>query len=190
MTALSLGLSAARRLMAIAVCALAGIAVGIVIAAVGPYAVGHRSFTVMSGSMEPTIDTGDVVVVRSIAPLEANVGDVLTFRDPTDGSRLVTHRLRKARARGKTAVMVTKGDANNTPERWAIPIDGNVGQVQYRIPYIGHAVASIRGRGPGFFLLLLPVLLLGVYELVRLWRPERPERVKRRPRMPIDNCAE
>lgn len=190
MTVLSSSISLGRRILAIAACALAGIGVGIAIAAVGPYAVGGRSFTVMSGSMEPSINTGDVVVVRSIAPLEANVGDVLTFRDPQDGSRLVTHRLRRARARGNTAVMVTKGDANNTPERWAVPIDGNVGQVQYRIPQIGHAVASIRGRGAAFFLLLLPVLVLGIYELVRLWRPERPDHVKRRPPMPIDNCAE
>lgn len=182
-----------RRLLATIGWAVTGLAVGIVLAAVGPYALGHRSFTVMSGSMEPAVSTGDVVVVRSIAPLEANVGDVVTFTDPNDSSRLVTHRLRKARARGETVVMVTKGDANNTPERWAVQADGRIGQVQYRIPYIGHAVASVRGRGVVFFLLVIPVLLLAIYELVRLWRPQPsggPENVKPDPRMPIDNCVE
>lgn len=182
-----------RRLVSTIAWAMTGLAVGIVLAAVGPYAVGHRSFTVMSGSMEPAISTGDVVVVRSIAPLEARVGDVVTFTDPNDNSRLVTHRLRKARARGDTALMVTKGDANNTPERWAIQADGRIGQVQYRVPHLGYAVSSVRGRGLVFFLLVIPVLLLAIYELVRLWRPQPsggPKNVKPNPQMPIDNCVE
>ena len=37
----------------------------------------------MSGSMQPAIHTGDVVVDESIAPAEARVGDVVTFKDPT-----------------------------------------------------------------------------------------------------------
>jgi signal peptidase len=118
---------------------------------------------------------------------------VVTFTDPNDNSRLVTHRLRKARARGGIAQMVTKGDANNTPERWSVEADGRIGQVQYRIPYVGHAVASVRGRGIAFFLLVIPVLALAIYELIRLWRPQpsgTPGSVKTDPQMPIDNCAE
>ena len=157
------------------------------LAAAGPYAVGHRSFTVMSGSMEPAINTGDVVVARSIAPLEARVGDVITFQDPNDEQRLVTHRLRKARAREGIAYMVTKGDANNTPERWSVPVDGTIGQVRYRIPYLGYALAAIPGRSAGFFLILIPALLIAIYELIRLWRPDR---IKTDPRMPIENCVE
>lgn len=151
-----------------------GFAVGIALAAAGPYAFGHRSFTVMSGSMEPAISTGDVVVDQSIAPHEARIGDVVTFQDPAGRSRLVTHRLRKVRVRGRRAQMVTKGDANNTVERWSVPVDGRIGRVRYRVPYLGYALAAVRGRGTAFFLILAPALLLVVYELVRLWRP-RPD---------------
>jgi signal peptidase I len=179
-----------RRCAAMAAWAVAGLGVGIALAAVGPYAIGARSFTVLSGSMEPTIHTGDVVVVRSIPPLEARIGDVVTFRDPEDNQRLITHRLRKVHVSGGTVEMVTKGDANNTTEHWTVSAGGRIGKVQYRIPYIGRLFNSLRGRSGGLFLLLIPVVLLGLYELVRLWRPERPDGVKREPPMPIDNCAE
>jgi signal peptidase I len=187
MTKRSRSLRLARHCVAMAVWALTGLAVGIALAAAGPYALGHRSFTVMSGSMEPAIHTGDVVVARSIAPLEAGVGDVITFQDPNDDQRLVTHRLRKARARGGTAQMVTKGDANNTPEKWGVPVDGTIGQVRYRIPYLGYALAALPGRGTGFLLILIPALLIAIYELVRLWRPDR---LKTDTPMPIENCGE
>ncbi len=57
---------------------------------------GFRSFTVLSGSMEPAISTGDVVVNERVGPLETRPGDVLTFRDPTRQGRLITHRLRRS----------------------------------------------------------------------------------------------
>jgi signal peptidase len=179
-----------RRCVAIVAWAVAGLVVGIALAAVGPYAIGARSFTVLSGSMEPTIHTGDVVVVRSIAPLEARIGDVVTFRDPQNNRKLVTHRLRRVDVVDGTAAMVTKGDANNTTEKWSVSASGRIGRVQYRIPYIGRVFSSVRGRGGGFFVLLLPVILLGIYEVIRLWRPKRHEGIKGKPRLPIDNCAE
>ncbi len=187
MTTRSRAFRVARRCVVTPAWLVTGLAVGIALAAAGPYAVGHRSFTVMSGSMEPAINTGDVVVARSIAPLEARVGDVITFQDPNNERRLVSHRLRKARARSGIAYMVTKGDANNTPERWSVPVDGTIGQVRYRIPYLGYALAAIPGRGASFLLILIPALLIATYELVRLWRPKR---LKTDPPMPIENCVD
>ena len=51
-----------------------------------PLAFGARPYTVLTGSMEPTISPGDVVIDERISPLEARVGDVVTFRDPEDQS--------------------------------------------------------------------------------------------------------
>ena len=153
---------------------LAGLAAGLLLAAGAPLVFGYHSFTVMSGSMEPAIATGDVVVNRPIAPLEARIGDVVTFSDPDTPERLITHRLRRIQVRGRTAQMVTKGDANNTVERWTVAVDGKIGRVAFRVPKLGYALAPTRTRYGQLLLLGLPALLLGVYELVRIWRP-RPD---------------
>jgi signal peptidase len=163
---------AARRALTIATwtavaCAAAvGLAVGL------PYVFGFKSFTVMSGSMEPAIGTGAVVVERPIAPREARVGDVVTFKDPEGGERLITHRVTSVRVRGGTAQFVTKGDANNTVERWSVPAEGSIGRVAYHVPKVGYLMAYAGGRHGKLLLIVLPVLLLAGFELVRIWRPE------------------
>ena len=151
--------------------AAVGLGVGIALAIVAPLALGQRPYTVLSGSMEPAIGTGDVVVVKRIAPLDAQVGKVVTFSDPKHPDRLITHRVRSAHRRGSQVDFVTKGDANNTVERWRVAKDGEISQVQYRVPEVGR-LALFAHSGPGLVLLvLLPVLLLGVHEFARIWRP-------------------
>src|SRR5918999_5925743 len=123
--------------------------------------------------MEPAIRTGDMVVVRPISPAEVRAGEVLTFRDPADRSRLITHRLSSFRARSGGFEMVTRGDANNTAERWSISASGSLGRVAYRVPYAGYLLDQLGGRTGRLLLIAPPALLLAAYEVARIWRPER-----------------
>jgi signal peptidase len=153
--------------------AAAGLAIGLLLAVGISLAFGYRSYSVLSGSMEPNIHTGDAVVDKPISPLEARVGDVVTFKDPGRGGELVTHRVRSIRPHGATVAFVTKGDANNAVERWSTPANGRIGRVAYRLPSAGRVVAAIRGRFGRLLLIALPALFLGIYELRRIWRPRR-----------------
>jgi signal peptidase I len=137
-----------------------------------PTLFGYRALTVISGSMEPTIETGSVVVDKVISPLEASPGDVVTFPDPSRDGRLVTHRLRSMRVEGDTASMVTKGDANDAVERWTVPLDGKIGRVAYQVPELGYARALISTRVLRLAL-LGAVLALGALLLLDVWRPRR-----------------
>ena len=154
---------------------LGGFSVGLLLLvacllAVGPLA-GTRVLTVLSGSMSPTIDTGDAIVVRKIQPVDLRVGDVITFRDPADDTRLITHRLRSLRLQGNTAHAVTKGDANTGMERWTIRRDGDVAVVRHRLPKLGFVLQWMRSRPGRLALIVLPALLLCGFELRRIWRP-------------------
>ena len=132
---------------------------------------GARSLTVMSGSMEPAIGTGDVVVAVQIPPMDARVGDIVTFRDPLNHARLITHRVREIHVRGDLVTFVTKGDANSSLERWAVPRTGTIGRVSLHVPRIGYMMVWIRSTVGLLMLIVLPTLLLGASELWRLWRP-------------------
>jgi signal peptidase I len=149
----------------------AAAAIGLALAL--PNVAGWHSFTVLSGSMEPAIHTGDIVMVRPVSPAELRVGDVVTFKDPADRARLITHRLSSFRARSGSFEMVTRGDANNTPERWSVPASGRLGRVAYRVPYAGYLLAQLGGRYGRILLIALPALLLAAYEVARIWRPVR-----------------
>jgi signal peptidase I len=138
-----------------------------------PALTGHRSMTVLTGSMEPTLGTGSVVVDEVIHPTEARIGDIVTFTDPADSKRLITHRLRSARVEGNTAHMVTKGDANDTVEKWEVPVDGEIGRVIYHVPKLGYVRALI-GTRQGYVILMIGLLLLGGWVLIDVWRPREP----------------
>ena len=151
---------------------LAGSALALAFAVVAPLAAGWRPLTVMSGSMEPTISTGDVVVTQPVDAAAARPGSVITFRDPTNDGRLVTHRLQRRAADGSSQLsMTTRGDANNASEQWSIPPDGRVGVVRYRIPRIGIALVPISSPVGRVALLGVPLLLWGALSVRSIWVP-------------------
>lgn len=181
MTALALRLRATaevRRLRALravlrfAAYAAAAFAVGIAVALTAPLAFDARPLAVLSGSMEPALGTGDVSVVRSIAPLDARPGDIVTFRDPNNSERLITHRVRGMRVADGRVRFVTRGDANNVSERWSVPATGEIGRVVFRIPELGWVLTYARSKGLFVILLGGALGLLLVLELVAIWRPD------------------
>lgn len=159
------------RLRAFLTWAVAGFVLAVLLAAALPQALGSTSMVVRSGSMTPAIRTGDVVVVRPIAPTEAAIGDIVTFKDPAGGDRLLVHRVRAISRVGDDVEVITRGDANTTQERWKVPADGTIGTVVYRVPALGFAVAWIGSPGGRVGLVILPALLLAAMFLIRIWRP-------------------
>jgi signal peptidase len=148
-----------------------GAAVGVLIAVVGPFALGMRSLSVMSGSMEPAIRTGDVIVDEWIHPRDARVGDAITFNDPGRGNVVLTHRVVSIDKRGDRVDFVTRGDANTGSERWSAPAGGSIGRVAYRVPHAGFLMVFTRTPGGKLLFLVLPALGWAAFEIFRIWRP-------------------
>jgi len=136
---------------------------------------GYRGYTVMSGSMEPVIATGDLVVNQPIGTLDARVGDVVTFLDPGGSGRLITHRVQSIEVTPELVDVVTKGDANTAVERWSIVRDGRLGRVVLDVPRIGFAMAVLRSRVGQLALVVVPALLLMMMALARIWRGPQGE---------------
>jgi signal peptidase len=146
------------------------------LAIAGPLALGDHPHTDLTGSMEPTISPGDEVIDEQIAPTEAKVGDIVTFRDPEEQSKLLTHRVVAMHPLGDGRLaFVTQGDANNTQEHWRVPGDGQIGRVMYTVPWVGHIAVFARTRLGWILLIGIPLLLVLGEELIRIWRPrDRP----------------
>jgi signal peptidase I len=143
----------------------------VLLSAALPLLLGDTSMVVRSGSMTPTIRTGDVVVVQPVAPTEAAVGDIVTFKDPDGSGRLLVHRVRAISRSGDEVQVITQGDANTTQEHWKVPLDGTIGTVVYRVPVLGFAVGWIGSPAGRVGLIIVPSLLLAVMLLARIWRP-------------------
>jgi signal peptidase len=135
----------------------------------GPLVFGGRTFAVLSGSMEPTLHVGDLVLEKKVAAPDIHVGDIVTFRSPDDAGKLITHRVRRVVIADGTVKVTTKGDANLSPERWTVPADGTVGRALGRVPKIGYLLVWTRSPAGRMLLIVLPALLLGLSQLWRIW---------------------
>lgn len=147
-----------------------GLGAGLLAIVTLPSVFGYQSMTVVSGSMEPTLGVGSVVIDEVIAPLEAHPGDIVTFKDPLR-PRQLTHRLQKVRVDGDTVYMATLGDANDVPERWTVPVDGRIGRVVAHLPKLGYARAALSAPWARLAA-LAAVLAFGALMIVDLWRPK------------------
>jgi signal peptidase len=153
-----------------------GLAIGLAAATTAPSLFGYRSFNILTGSMEPGISVGAVVVDEPIKPAQARPGQVITFPDPGSHGRLLTHRLQHIAVRGNKVYAVTKGDANDTPERWNVPASDEIGRVKFVAPKLGYARQWAAGMG-GRLAALTALVLWGLSAVWDIWRsdPEADE---------------
>jgi signal peptidase len=114
---------------------------GLALWAAAPALIGWQPTTVMTGSMEPRIVPGDVVVSRPVGSGEIATGKVLLADDPDQPDHLRMHRYVEDGPRG---TLVTKGDAN--PQQDSTPIERSAvhGIAFLRIPFVGAPVVWIR----------------------------------------------
>lgn len=143
---------------------------------VGPHTGRYRTLTVLTGSMDPAIPPGSVVIVTPMSPRDIQVGQVLTYQAPIDDRRIVTHRVVAVRDRGMHPVVITKGDANADVDPWMARIeDPQVWRVQARIPMLGRAIAAARGPLVRTITVwLLPFVLAALWAR-DLWAREEPQ---------------
>ena len=88
---------------------------------------------VASGSMQPTINVGDMVIVQKCNSNDVNVDDIIEY---TKNNYSVIHRvIEKYQKDGKT-YFITKGDNNNNSDGKPVSEEMLKGKVIFRVPYI------------------------------------------------------
>lgn len=135
-----------------------------------PSAVGaEASYVVLSDSMSPTIDAGDVVVVQSTAPEAITENEVITYRTTRQGGpNRVTHRVVAIQETESGVQFRTKGDANENPDPELVPAEAVIGTLWFTVPLVGHLFV-FAGTDLGLVaLVIVPAVLLVLNELYTL----------------------
>ncbi|MGH3032896.1 MAG: hypothetical protein ACRDNE_19435, partial [Gaiellaceae bacterium] len=100
-------------------------------------------------------------------------GDVITFADPYEPGRLVTHRVVEAVERPEGGLAYrTKGDANARRDPWAIALPAQAGRTAFDVPYVGYGFWYAKTREARSLLIVLVAVLTLCWLLRRIWRPE------------------
>ena len=149
------------------------VVVVLLVSTLGPRVLPYRTFTVLSGSMEPTIPVGSLIVDRPVDASELAAGDVVTFHPPGHGDKLVSHRVVRVEETDKGRFLVTRGDANGVNDDWRIPAEGPGLKYAMHVPYLGYIVGGLLTPFGRLVALTLASLWLGGMLLWSIWKPRR-----------------
>ena len=128
-------------------------------------------YTIISGSMLPTIKVYDVVVNLKIDdPSKLQEGDVITFisQSKINYGDTITHRINKISYDNGTYYFTTKGDNNLVPDEAPVEFDHIIGKVILKIPQLGQAQFFLLKQGSKLFLILIPSFGILIYDLLKM----------------------
>jgi len=121
---------------------------------------GARLLVVESGSMEPTINTGSLILIRP--DRQYKKGDIVSFKD--DNQKSITHRIFKV----DNGQFATKGDANDAVDNELINPNQIEGKVIFWLSYFGTIMNFLKNKTVTSLLIVVPATLIVAREIYRL----------------------
>ena len=128
-----------------------------------PSFLGYKPFIVLSGSMEPEIMPGDLIITKNIDPKDIAVGDVISFRK--DKTTVVSHRVTEVLTEDGLAFL-TKGDANIGADAGSVLPEDIEGTYLLRIGGLGNLALFLQTPVGLLVFVIIPFGLFILYDVV------------------------
>lgn len=121
-----------------------------------------KAYTVLTGSMQPSIPVGSMVFALPAQHQDLQVGSIITFNSPQEPNKLIVHRIHRIIFEEQQKAYLTKGDNNDAVDNWKIYDLQIQGQAVFYLPYLGYL--SGYSKTPfGFLTILgLPAVFLAL----------------------------
>jgi len=137
-----------------------------------------KMLAVLSGSMEPKIHTGSIVIIKPISNYK--VGDVITFGPNTKTEVPTTHRITDMKAVSGEIFYKTKGDANNAEDGKEVSEKEVIGKVYLSIPFLGYAINFLKKPFGLMLVIVIPAVIIVYDEIQKIGREFKKMRTKKK----------
>lgn len=140
---------------------------------------GFVPLIVLTDSMYPTIQSGDLVIYQAAKAEDIQKGDIIAYLDPAgDGDSVVSHRVIEIISEEGQPAFRTQGDANNVADELAVPGDKLLGVYKVRIAGAGNVAIFLQSPAGLIICVVIPLLLLISYDMIRRGIYEKQRRQK------------
>jgi signal peptidase len=149
----------------------------------------YPALAVVSGSMLPTLNVGDVIIVQGVpvTQIKANytTGDIVVFISPSDPNQRIVHRAVKIENTTSGYMITTLGDRYMGEEEdqfspW--PASLLVGKVIARIPYIGNFPLFVNALGNFYYFVIVIIIVINILLSLLFDSDEEKKSSKEEPR--------
>ena len=155
-----------------------------------PAFLGYKMYVIISGSMQPELEVGDIVVVKKINPNDLKKDDVISFRK---GQTIITHRIVEVKKAEEKLQFLTKGDNNNTNDKDLVSDKEIEGIVVNKIQKLGKIVLKLRDKTLIIVIILIYYIFLmydqSVQKRKNLRRIKREEYEEKKRKENLDEGA-
>ncbi len=125
-----------------------------------PNLFGYKAFSILSGSMEPTLHIGDMIIIKETNSEELKTNDIITFME--EGSA-VTHRIVEIVYEDGKISYKTKGDANNANDSELVKAENIQGKYVGKIGKIGGLITKAKNTTT---LVIIVIIIYFVYSII------------------------
>lgn len=138
---------------------------------------GYRFFNILSDSMKPKFEAGDLIFTKKVDPTTLEVGDIITFyfRDGT----VVTHQIHEITTIDTNEAFITKGVNVNEIDPEPVYHHQVIGKYSFSIPKAGLFIEFMRSTWGYVLFIALPFLtLIGMnfYHLLTIIKKMREQK--------------
>lgn len=128
---------------------------------------GYGVYTVVTGSMDPTLKVKDMILSKKVDPESLNTGDIVVYNG-NEGSfsgKIVTHRIIKKEKRDNVLYFTTKGDANQIEDK-EITANQIVGKFVTKLTILSLISHIINNTVGFFFIVFVPFIIFVFCEVI------------------------
>lgn len=128
-------------------------------------------------SMLPTLRTGDVAIIQSVAPWDLHVGEIVAVHVPRADQTTyhsyhyppeIVHRISALDLQGSGLIVQTKGDSQG-PDPFTVPATDVTGRMVLAVPFVGYGFLFVRSRPGHIAVIGLLVLALAYWAIGALF---------------------
>ena len=129
-------------------------------------------YTILTQSMYPKIEAGDIILTYKNDDNIYNVGDIITFVSTSNASNgiTITHRIIEVSTLNGEYYYRTKGDNNNTADSAPVNANNVIGRVVFKIPKAGYIQQFLVTRTGWIVAIVLPCLGIVIYDVLKIFR--------------------
>ncbi len=130
---------------------------------------GWQVNAVLSGSMEPELKVGSLIVTRPVEPETIVVGDIIIFRPVSVGENMIAHRVTSI-GHSSSLYFETKGDANYKPDPFTVPAQNLVGKVCFHAASWGYFTEFLKTPFGFLFAVVIPGIIIIAMYVGSVWQ--------------------